>query len=177
MKYEELPKWIQKYLSDNHEHLVRKTYHGDAYDVDGNITDKYDKWFDKNQKIYYDEDCVINLVEILISNYSTKTDVSKLKKEIEQLKNPIIKLKEYIVCHRNTYALFTTDKDVNILFINYERFQNEPKLYKIVDKLNYDYKVYLNKKNEIEFTTWNGLTLDITEENFSNFDIIKEFFQ
>lgn len=110
-----------------------------------------------------------------------KTDVSKLKKEIEQLKNPIIKLKEMTNNIRNTYALFTTDKDVNILFINYERFQNEPKLYKIVDKLNYDYKVYLNINRsegslQIQFATWNGLTLNITEENFSNFDIIKEFF-
>ena len=88
----------------------------------------------------------------------------------------IIELKEMKNNIRRTYALFTTDKDVNILFINYERFQNEPKLYKVTDKLNYDYKVYLNNKNDIQFATWNGLTLDITEENFSNFDIIKEFF-
>lgn len=106
---------------------------------------------------------------------------NELKIKIEQLffeylKNPIIKLKEITNNIRRTYALFTTDKDVNILFINYERFQNEPKLYKVVDKLNYDYKVYLNKKNEIQFATWNGLTLNITEQNFSNFDIIKEFF-
>lgn len=106
-----------------------------------------------------------------------KTDISKLKKEIEQLKiERIIKLKEMTNSIINTYALFTTDKDVNILFINYERFQNEPKLYIVVDKLNYDYKVYLNKKNEIQFATWNGLTLNITEQNFSNYDIIKEFF-
>ena len=84
MKYEELPKWIQKYLSDNHEHLVTEIYKGDAYGADGNITKKYDKWFDKNQNIYYDEDCVIDLVEILIKNYSTKTD--------EDIKNEMLNL-------------------------------------------------------------------------------------
>ena len=88
----------------------------------------------------------------------------------------IIELQEITNSMKSTYALFTTDKDVNIIFINYERFQNEPILYIIIDKLNYDYKVYLNKKNEIQFATFKGLTLDITEQNFSNFDIIKEFF-
>lgn len=83
MKYEELPKWIQKYLSDNHEHLVNKTYKGDAYGVDGYITEKYDKWFDKNQNIYYDEDSVIGLIEILIKNYK-KTD--------EDIKNEMLNL-------------------------------------------------------------------------------------
>lgn len=83
MKYEELPKWIQKYLSDNHEHLVSKTYHGDAY-VDGHITEKYDKWFDKNQNIYYNEDSVIGLIEILIKNYNYKTD--------EDIKNEMLNL-------------------------------------------------------------------------------------
>lgn len=110
----------------------------------------------------------------------------QLKIKIEQLffeylKNPIIKLKEMTNSIINTYALYTTDKDVNILFINYERFQNEPKLYKVVDKLKYDYKVYLNINRsegslQIQFATWNGLTLNITEQNFSNFEIIKDFF-
>lgn len=92
--------------------------------------------------------------------------------------NDTIILKERVNIIINTYALFTTDKDVNILFINYERFQNEPRLYKIVNKLNYDYKVYLNKKNEILFATDDtGKTVvGISEQNFSNFDIIKEFF-
>lgn len=107
----------------------------------------------------------------------------QLKIKIEQLffeylKNPIIKLKEMTNSIINTYALYTTDKDVNILFINYERFQSEPRLYKVVDKLNYDYKVYLNKKNEILFATDDtGKTVvGISEENFENFEIIKEFF-
>jgi predicted RNase H-like nuclease (RuvC/YqgF family) len=107
-----------------------------------------------------------------------KTDISKLKKEIEELKNPIIKLKEMTNSIINTYALFTTDKDVNILFINYERFQNEPKLYKLLEKLEYNYKVYLNKKNEIQFATDDtGKTVvGISEENFENFEILREIF-
>lgn len=89
-----------------------------------------------------------------------------------------IELKERLNYVKNTYALYSTDKDVNILFVKKEKFENNPKLYKLLEKLEYNYKVYLNKKNEILFATDDtGKTVvGISEENFENFEILREIF-
>ena len=89
-----------------------------------------------------------------------------------------IKLTEKLNSIKNTYALYSTDKDVNILFVKKEKFENIPKLYKLLEKLDYNYKVYLNKHNEILFATSDtGKTVvGISEENFQNFEILQEIF-
>ena len=89
-----------------------------------------------------------------------------------------IKLTEKLNNIKNIYALYSTDKDVNILFVKKEKFENDPKLYKLLEKIDYNYKVYLNKKNEILFATDDtGKTVvGISEENFENFEILREIF-
>lgn len=72
MKYEELPEWIQRHLFNTHEHLVNKTYpQNDAWVYNKRqwmISENYDNWFDENQKLYYSEDSVLKLIEILLKN-------------------------------------------------------------------------------------------------------------
>jgi ADP-heptose:LPS heptosyltransferase len=90
-----------------------------------------------------------------------------------------IELKELLNYVKNIYAVYKTDKDVNILFMNKEKFENNPKLYKPLIELQYDYTVYLkNLNNEIMFATDNtGRTvIGITEDIFINYDIIREVF-
>ena len=93
-----------------------------------------------------------------------------------------IELKEQLNMIQKTYvryaALYSTNKDVNILFINKNRFENNPKLYKLINSFDFDYKIYM-KNDEILFATdpTGKTVVGITEDTFTNFDIIKDFFK
>lgn len=128
------------------------------------ISENYDNWFDENQKLYYSEDSVLKLIEILLKNNYEEMITIKLTEKLNYVKK--------------LYALYSTDKDVNILFVKKEKFENDPKKYKLLEKLDFNYKVYLNKHNEILFaTTETGKTVvGISFKNFENFEIIQEIF-
>lgn len=69
MIYEELPKWIQDFLSYHHIHLLTyDDFKGEKYDEDGCLTDEYDKYIDEHENIYYEEKYVIQLINCLLNN-------------------------------------------------------------------------------------------------------------
>lgn len=119
---------------------------------------------------------MIKIFDSYLLNKKEKKKNKKLKNNYEEMIT--IKLTEKLNSIKNTYALYSTDKDVNILFVKKEKFENDPKKYKLLENLDYNYKVYLNKKNEILFaTTSSGKTVvGISEENFENFKILQEIF-
>lgn len=69
MKYEELPKWIQDFLFYHHNHvLLHDDFKGKKYDGDGVPTDEYDKYIDENEEIYYNEECILQLIDCILNN-------------------------------------------------------------------------------------------------------------